>query len=175
MACVRSRAALRLVAIAGVASATAGSALADVLSFTNTCGTGLWGSTCPIGGGQWAGNWGLTGPNPALLLPDADDQCTISEAVVLNVSPTIASLLVPAGATLQWDSVSLTVGALTNQGTVSNGTGFNKFLIGTATSSAGAQWLLDGGTLYLQGGELLNNGVFTMLNNGSIRRSGGTI
>ncbi len=169
---VRS-AGLALAAAAGLAVATTASGQTAV--FSNDCGTGTWGGLCAQGGGVYSSNWGRTGPSSPALLPGPADTCLLAGVVTLNVGATIAQLDIPTGATLVWPSNTLSAAALNNSGTVSNTTGSNKFLTGTAANSAGAQWGIDAGSLYLTSASLTNAGTLTFSNNGSLRRSGGTV
>ncbi|MFT3685254.1 MAG: hypothetical protein QM783_10070 [Phycisphaerales bacterium] len=172
--CVRSAAVLA--AMAGVAAGLGGRAHADTLTFSNDCGTGLWGTLCPIGGGNYQSNWGRTGaPSPALL-PAAGDLVTISGTVTMDVSPTVALVTVPSGSSLVWSSTALT-GAITNGGTVSANTGSNKFLFGSAGNAAGGVWNISDGSFYLSPGSLTNasGGTVNFSHNGALRRNGGSI
>jgi hypothetical protein len=167
------RACALLAAAAGLA--VSGNALAQTAVFSNNCGTGTWGGVCAQGGGIYSSNWGRTGPNIPALLPGPSDTCLLAGTVTLDVDATVSTLTVPAGAAFIWPYGVLNVGSMSNNGEVTVSQGFNKFLIGSASSASGATWTVDSGSMYFSGASLTNSGTLMLSSGGSMRRSGGVV
>jgi hypothetical protein len=169
-------------------------ALADEVTFTNSCANGLWAGSCfccPCGGRAGDrlryNNWGRSACDMAPPLPGPLDDAIIDGYSVNSLGATVLArdLHVAAGSSLHLNNSSffLSTGLIEGDLTIASSLTVNGYgdlmLRGTTTLNAlllmnGAAWTNEGELIAANGSFVTGDGVVAFTNHGVVRTPGNT-